>query len=433
MGEQTKPRRDKGTGGLYYRKTKEYNKKTGEVQPRNYWQATHDLVTDDGKRKRVTGSGATKQLAQRKLQANLEKHFQVVPSETVRSNTKTKEKYTLGEFLELWHSELFGDTLSETVRRKYKRNYERHILDELGHIPLSELTDIQLKKHFWGTLVDKKNERTGKPLLGSSARRNIYKTLNAALKVAVKKGEIKRNPLELVKLPPLKRPEENVPQTAHKAETLLVRMKEDDHPHYARFLLMFLGLRRSERLGLTWSNVKDLNGKDPKIVINQQLARHEEKGLGYYIKDQTKNGKSRTIPIPEPFLTVLRQHKKKMDEWKKSPNWNPKPQFEDLVFLNEDGSLITQNRDNQDWHAVLDHYRFKYWRAHLNRHITATLLADQQPPVSIAVVKTLLGNAEAMAYYYARVTNKAMKVPMAAYGETAFAALISSKDKETAE
>ncbi|WP_280798271.1 tyrosine-type recombinase/integrase [Aurantimicrobium minutum] len=319
--------------------------------------------------------------------------------------------------------------MSETVRRKYKRNYELHILKELGDIPLVELTDTQLKKHFWETLVNKKNETTGKELLGSSARRNIYKTLNSALKVAVKKGLIPLNPLELVKSPPMVRPEENVPQVAHKAQTLLVRMKQDDHPDYARFLLMFLGLRRSERLGLSWSNIKDLNGKEPKMVINQQLARYED-GSGYYIKQRTKMGNPRTIPIPEPFLSALRQHKKKMDAWKKASSWNPKPDFADLVFLQEDGSLITQNRDNLDWHAVLDHYRFNYWRGHLNRHITATLLADQQPPVSIGVVQTLLGNGEAMAYYYARITNKAMKVPMANYGETAFASLLNPESTE---
>ena len=135
-------------------------------------------------------------------------------------------------------------------------------------------------------------------------------------------------------------------------------------------------------------------------------------------------GNPRTIPIPEPFLTALRQHKRKMDEWKKAPKWKPQPEFADLVFLNEDGSLIKHNQDNLDWHAVLNHYRFNYWRAHLNRHITATLLADQQPPVSIGVVQSLLGNGEAMTYYYARITNKAMKVPLDTYGETAFANLL---------
>lgn len=431
MGEQTKPRRDKGTGGLYQKTVTELNKKTGETQERTYWQATQELTADDGTRKRVTGSGATRQLAQRKLQANIAKHFRQSVSEEPRPARKVKGTLTLGEWLEEWHASLFGDSVSETVRRKYKRNYELHILPYLSEVPLVDLNDDQLRKLFWETLVNKtkvvRGQDTGKPLLGSSARRNIHKTLNAALKVAVKKGLIPRNPLALVKAPPMERPEENVAQMAHKAQSLLVRMKNDEHPEYARFLLMFLGLRRSERLGLSWSNIKDLNGKDPKMLINQQLARHENGG-GYYIKQRTKMGNARTIPIPEPFLSALREHKKKMAGWKQSPNWKPSPEFSDLVFLNEDGSLITQNRDNQDWHAVLNHYRFNYWRAHLNRHITATLLADQQPPVSIGVVQSLLGNGEAMAYYYARITNKAMKVPLATYGETAFSSLLAVEE-----
>lgn len=425
MGEETKPRRDKGTGGLYQKTVREYNQKSGEYQQRTYWQATQELTTEDGSRKRITGSGATKQIAQRKLQQNIEKYFQQSGSEsTTKKKTKSTTTITLGAWLTEWHASLYGDSVSETVRRKYKRNYELHILPYLENVPLADLDDLQLKKLFWETLVEKTNERTGEKLLGPSARRNIYKTLNSALKVAVAKGLIKRNPLALVKAPPMERPEENVAQMAHKAQSLLVRMKQDNHPHYPRFLLMFLGLRRSERLGLSWSNIKNLSSKDAKMTINQQLARYED-GSGYYIKKRTKMGNPRTIPIPEPFLTALRQHKKVMDEWKQSPTWNPDPQFADLVFLKEDGGLITHNRDNMDWHAVLDHYRFKYWRAHLNRHITATLLADQQPPVSIGVVQTLLGNGEAMAYYYARITNKAMKVPLDNYGETAFSSLMA--------
>lgn len=423
MGEQTKPRRDKGTGGLYKKTARDWNAKLGEYVEREYWQAVQELTKDDGTRKRITGSGATRQIAQRNLQANIAKHFEIAAAGTKPKKSK-KNAVTLAEWLDTWHASLSSESVSETVKRKYKRNYELHIVEHIGHIPLTELNRAILEEHFSTTLANKRNERTGKELLGSSARRNIYKTLNTALKTAVADGLIDRNPLTRVTAPPMKRPADNVPQTAHKAQALLLRMKNDNHPDYARFLLMFLGLRRSERLGLSWSNIRNLGSKDAKIVINQQLARYEERGRGYYIKDKTKTGKERTIPIPEPFLSTLREHKRKMDKWKQSPNWNPEPEFADLVFLNEDGSIIKHNQDNLDWHKVLDHYRFTYWRAHLNRHITATLLADQQPPVSIGVVQELLGNGEAMTYYYARITSKAMKVPLDTYGETAFGELL---------
>lgn len=439
MGEQPKQRADKGRGGLYQKTTKEWNERAGEYQLRTYWQASQDITTDeigkDGKpkRKRITGSGATKQLAQKKLQSNLAKHFQLPFADEQPKQRRTKDTLTLGAWLDEWHESVIKrKKVSETVLRKYKSNYELHIVPYLGDVPLKELNAKQLENLFENVLPEKtkvvQGVDTGKLLLGSSAQRNIYKTLNTALKRAVASGHLDRNPLALVEAPVMTRPEENVPQEAHKAQALLAHMKNDDHPDYVRFLLMFLGLRRSERLGLTWSNIKNLGQSDAKMVINQQLARYEN-GDGYYINPRTKMGNPRTIPIPEPFLSALRQHKKKMAKLKKSPQWNPEPAFADLVFLNDDGSLITQNRDNLDWHAVLKHYRFNYWRAHLNRHITATLLADQQPPVSIAVVQELLGNGEAMAYYYARVTSKAMKVPLETYGETAFPSLMGDVKK----
>ena len=81
-------------------------------------------------------------------------------------------------------------------------------------------------------------------------------------------------------------------------------------PDYCRFLLQFLGLRRAERLGLTWDNVKNLNTTSPYIVIANQLARYEtpeyefatrtktDKDLyGWYIKPHTKTNSIREIPL----------------------------------------------------------------------------------------------------------------------------------------
>ena len=95
------------------------------------------------------------------------------------------------------------------------------------------------------------------------------------------------------------------------------------------------------------------------------------------------------------------------------------------MFLQDDGSLITLNRDNNDWHAVLGKYDLPYWRAHLNRHITATLLAQQDPPVPEGTVRTILGHeSEAMATYYQHVTRRQQSAPLRRYGQTNFAALM---------
>lgn len=433
---------DFGSGSVYKKNGYFIDRRTGEKIPHVYYQAAQSVRTDDGKTKRVTGSSqVSARLAREALRKNLRKFYKLEfePSPEVRqprvelpkpaeSTSGASYAGSVSAFLEEWLASLVYDGPSETVLRKYRGFLTQHVTPYIGDVPLAELNDKQLKVLFGETLVNKKKivngVETSQALLGDSARRNVFKVLNTALKYAVKRGDIPRNPLALLKAPRvIRNPDENVAQQAHVAMSLLKKMKDDQHEDYCRFLLQFLGLRRAERLGLTLSNIKDLTGKDPKLVINQQLARYED-GSGWYIKPRTKMGEPRTINVPQPFLGVLRAYVKERKAWAKQETWNPEPQFADLLFLKPNGALITLNRDNQDWHELLEHYGYEYWRAHLNRHITATLLADQQPPVSLAVVATLLGNGEAMATYYARVTNKQMKPPMQTYGETSFGFLL---------
>lgn len=151
--------------------------------------------------------------------------------------------------------------------------------------------------------------------------------------------------------------------------------------------------------------------------ISQQLARYEN-GDGYYIKRRTKTRAStRVLPVPEPFLSALREYKKQQDAWKKTAEWNPDPQFADLIFTTKTGKPITMNRDNEDWHELLETYKYPYWRGHLNRHITATMLSKQNPPVPLAIVKEILGhNSEAMSHYYTEMDVSTMTKPLEDYG-----------------
>lgn len=417
MGEQNKPRREKGTGALYLRTRQVPGEKDYE-----FYQAVLEVKTETGKRKRITGNGATKSLAQAKLQANINKFYQREAEGTVAVRRKKSSGMTVEEWLDAWYESLQYRRLSETVRRKYKGFYTHHIVPHIGHIPLADLHEDQLEELFGTTLVNKKKKINGvesdQPLLGNSARRNIYKTLNTALKRAVDKGLISRNPLALVQAPELKQdPDENVPSYAHIVLSLMKRMREDNYPDYCRFFFMLLGVRKAERVAISLTNIRGLKTKNPQLVISQQIARHED-GSGWYIKPATKNGKDRTLPLPEIFVEALNDYLKVRTAWTKSPNWKPKPEFEDLLFIHEDGSPITLNQDNTDWHKLLDHYGYPYFRSHLVRHVAATVLADQEPPVPFQVIQNMLGNGVAMTQYYARISAKQMKTPLTAYGET---------------
>jgi integrase len=152
-------------------------------------------------------------------------------------------------------------------------------------------------------------------------------------------------------------------------------------------------------------------------VISHQLARYAD-GSGYYLKKPKTQSSVRTIPLEEPFLSALREWKKLQDEYKENPRWKSQEQFADLVFLTPTGGLITQNHDNEDWRKLLVAYTGEddpQWRGHLNRHVCATLLA--QNGVKEAVAKKILGHSsEAMTSYYTSVTTESLREPLHNYG-----------------
>ncbi len=89
------------------------------------------------------------------------------------------------------------------------------------------------------------------------------------------------------------------------------------------------------------------------------------------------------------------------------------------MFLQPNGALITLNRDNDEWRALLKRLGLPHWRRHLNRHITATWLAEQQPPVHEGTVRSILGHeSDAMGFYYARSTELQQAGPLRRYGES---------------
>lgn len=407
-------RRLKGTGGLWQRTTTRLNPKTGEQETLQVWQAAKEVAhpSDSTKRKWVTGTGPTPTEANKKLSKNLERHYQKLSipqpvNEAVRHGGQTLQTY-----LEEWIRELDPNRVSSQLQRKYGQYMRNHVTPHLGSIPIKDLTYQHLKNLFDVTLPGK-TKPTGEQLLGTNARLNIYKVLNNALKVAVKKGTIDRNPLELVTPPRYRQPEENIPQLMHLAQWLFEKLQEQDLEAYDHFLLGVMGLRRGERLGLSFSDLT-LTGQTPKMVIRQQLSWITGEGL--VVKPTTKTGKSRTVFLTDPWLSSLKRMKDRRRSQKKLDTFNPAPEFEDLVFLKDNGKPWSLNEDNDYWHSIQDQLSMKdKIRGHALRHVAATSMADNGVEVEVAM--EILGHeSTAMSFYYRRTTAKKQSHQVTTYG-----------------
>lgn len=246
-----------------------------------------------------------------------------------------------------------------------------------------------------------------------------------ALGVAVKKGKIDHNPLSLVDTPRYVPPKENIPQMVHIVEHMFKKMNEANDPMFDHFLLTLLGLRRGERLGLTFSSLT-LIGNNPKLTIQNQLTRVTGKGL--FVKPSTKSGKDRTVALQEPWLSSLKRMKEKRKQQMKLDSFKPQRQFADLVFLKDDGSPYDLNEDNEMWKKANQIYNSKRKpiRGHALRHVAATKMADSGVERDVAMA--ILGHeSESISFYYGRMTAKGQVGQVAEYGKALTEKISSSK------
>jgi integrase len=420
MPTDTTPRTPRGLGSEYKRTVTRLNPDTGEREVvRTFYQYARDVDEDHlppgETRHRITGSGPTPAAARKRFQVRWDRYHSGDPA--VRRKKRGKPMPTLNELFVEWdHMNRLG-AVSDTMASKYEGYFRLHVLPYLGTKKLDTITDDDLLVLFHQTLLAKQR-KDGSPLLSTAATRNIYMALSGCFRYGVRKGYLDRSPMSALNPPRKQTPRDDPEEMSAYARRLLVVLREENSPDYCRWLMQFIGLRRAERLGLTWSNIRGLDTDHASMVISQQLARYAD-GSGWYIKAKTKTKRDRIVWLPEPFLSALRELRQRRDEGESGPDWHPEEQFADLVFLRPDGGLITLNRDNDEWRALLKRLGFPHWRGHLNRHITATWLAEQQPPVPEGTVRSILGHeSDAMGFYYARSTELQQAGPLRRYGET---------------
>lgn len=435
-------RRAAKEGGLYKRTGYRTDAETGEQVPYTFWQATREIPSDKVKggktRDRVTGNGPTKAVALARVNENYAKYFSfeaderrlhAVAKTAARSSTKT-----VADLFEGWNSANYADRVSDIMARKYQNLWTNHLEQHLAHLPITDVTPALLRRLIGGILAEKRKTRIDyiggvrtlvtldEPLMKISALNNVKTALSAMFTWGIENDFCIYNPARGVKLKSPSGQNDDLSDFMKRADKLLRTLEQDKDSDYCRWLFQFLGLRRAERLGLTWENVIGLDTENARIVIKNQLARkayNDKKRGGWYLKEKTKTDQERTIVLVGPFLTALREHKTAQDKQKTLDTWKPESTFADFVFLRPNGGMITLNADNDDWRALLEKHDFGYWRGHLNRHITATRLAELEPPVPAAIIENILGHrGEALRRFYVHRASIAQTSSMQRYSDS---------------
>lgn len=216
-------------------------------------------------------------------------------------------------------------------------------------------------------------------------------TLRAMLNCAMREELISRNVAELVTLPKSrKKLQRRNAWTVDEARRFLVSARKDNDPLYALWvLILVLGLRRGEALGLVDSD-DTIDEAAQEIGLEWQLGRVGGYPLTH--KQQLKaDGSVETLPLPPIVLTALQIARKSQAD-RRTPSW-PETcicgERHHLVFTTGTGMPLEPRNVKRSFDARCRKAGVRQITIHDTRRTCGSLLAalDVHPRVAMAILR----------------------------------------------
>jgi integrase len=257
---------------------------------------------------------------------------------------------TVGQYLYRWLAETVAPNLAPLTYATYESHVRWYLDPGIGKIRLDRLrvSDVQswlnkLQSRCQCCAQGKDAKRAARDparakccAKGECCRsypsgrtiKDLRGVLRSALSSAMTEELVSRNVATMVKAPRL-RPRKIVPWSSEEARRFLESARNDDDSFYAVFVLVLvLGLRKGEVLGLSWSAV-DMQARE--LTIDQQLQRVRRELLLRETKTAASDG---TLPIPDLVAAALelRRTEQGKDKAEAGEVWRGLPSGPHLVF-----------------------------------------------------------------------------------------------------
>ena len=291
----------------------------------------------------------------------------------------TTRGLTVAEYFSEWaagtvaHQVAIGE-LRESTADNYLDLADRMILPYLGRHRLEELKPVHLRE--WLAALRRTTTARGRPY-SSRTVQLAHAILRRALNDAVRDEVVPRNVALLVRSGRV---------TSRDVEPLrpdelrrLLAASPGDRLHALWLLLISLGLRRGEALGLHWDDI-DLERRTLSVRRSLQRRRTDERTpsgrrRGHLVEVDTKTASSvRTISLPSVLVEALIAHRARQEtEIAIAPVWvDP-----NLVFTTQLGTWLDPRNVYGYWHALCDRAGVRRCRPHDLRHTAASVLLMQ--------------------------------------------------------
>jgi integrase len=221
--------------------------------------------------------------------------------------------------------------------------------------------------------------------LSASSRKDARNTLHAALTCAVEDETIARNPATAVKMVKRREPRQRRKRqawTVDDARWFLESAWHAGEALYAAFVLVLgLGLRRGEVLGLAWERV-DLD--EAELYVAEQLQRVRHELVRREVKTETSEA---PLPLPDLCAAALKIRRKQQDadRDRAGDGWIDAG----LVFTTRYGTPIEPRNFNRSFDRCIIASRVPRITVHGTRKTCASLLAalDVHPRVAMRILR----------------------------------------------
>ncbi|WP_263579391.1 site-specific integrase [Streptomyces sp. PSKA30] len=350
------------------------------------------VTTPEGDRKRKYVYGPTRKDVHEKW-VKLHNESKKGP---VATNTPT-----LAQYLAYWLREVVEPNLRPLTPATYETTVRLYIVPFLGSKRLDRLT-VQDMRGWLNKLTDtcqccaqgkdaKRPEdkqrccAKGKCCRQTLSKRSVNDArtiLRSALTNAMVEERIAKNVAQLVKVQRARRKRPD-PWSVEEACTFLENAQLwRDYLYAAYVLILVLGLRKGEVLGLTWS---DVNLDTGELHIRHQLQRVRRRLLH---TDTAKTEASEAVlPLPDICLTALRLRRKEQEAAKVAAKdlWTES----DLVFTTRYGTPVEPRNFTREFNRRCDRAEVRRIRVHDTRHTCASLLAalDVHPRIAMQILR----------------------------------------------
>ena len=290
------------------------------------------------------------------------------------------DEYPLVAFLNDWLDKVKIRSVQKSTFHGYKSLVNGKIARFFGDkFTLGDL-NIRTVTAFYETFREKNRSE--------STVLRYHNLLHEACKYAVRQEILDSNPMDMVDRPKQKKYRGNY-YSPEKVQTLLSMIK-DDVIYMPVLLAAYYGLRRSEAVGLSWSNIDFENGV---IHIVQKVIELTENGKTELIisKDMKNESSRRSLPLITDVKKILLEHKERQETYRKMFRKDYNRKYLDMVCVDPMGNLIHPDRITERFPVLLERFGMEKIRFHDLRHSCASMLIANH--ASLKEVQMWLGHS----------------------------------------